>query len=726
MRAKSRARRCVLALAGAFALALPAFSMSASSAAADDTSVRALSVDMASNAGAASGVGLGVLYGMSEDGTQPADQYLQPLDLNAFRGGGWFSGGWIQDNYQYGTATQADVTSIIDQAKRLTSESGKNFHYEVLLSDLYGANGGEPSDTQWPCANGDCSSYVNFLTTTIKALEASGINFSFDIWNEPEFSFFWGPGVNTSQYFQMWDTAYNTIRSIAPKATIVGPSFAYTPQRDPAEWQTWFAHVTAAHTVPDMVSNHDEGDEGGTVDDPVTVGQAIEADAAAVGLGSLPLSANEYQPADRQTAGVTAWYLARFAQSSYTTAMRGNWDCCMIPNLSGLLTQTATGWAPTGNWWAMRTDADVTGTLLSTNGENATTAITASKDPSQKRAVAIVGDSDGYTGAASVTFNNLSATPWLIKKGQVHVTVYRIPDQAPLYAPQVVYSQSLSASSGSVTVPFDFQSAHDAFGVYLSWDDPQTVSLSTPSTLTAPGTYDIPVTLTNGSGVKDTNVKTALTVSSSNPSDAAQLTITCANSTKATCPTAASLPAGESLTTTYTVTVPDGAPAVGYRFNATATAQSSDGAVSVQNSSDLIMPCGIGDVCEAEDGSLGGGACFANDHTGYTGTGFVACMTAAGPGVSQQFDVATAGTYTLDVRYSAGPNGPAGTRTASISVNGTTQGQIQLPETADWNTWSDATISVQLPAGESTIGLSVGSADTGWYNIDHFVLTSAG
>jgi len=724
MRAKSRARRWAAALAGVVALALPTVGAPVGSAAADGTSVRALDVNLASNDGKATGVGLGVLYGINEDGTQPADQYLKPLDLNAFRGGGWFSGGWIKDDYQYGDATKADIASIVDQAKRLQKEFGPGFQYQVLLSDLYGANAGEPAGTQWPCANDDCSNYVTFLTTTIDALEQSGVKFAFDIWNEPEFSFFWGPGVNTPQYFEMWDTAYRTIRAVAPKATIAGPSFAYTPQRMPQEWQTWFAHVKAAHTVPDMISNHDEGD----VDDPVTVGQAIEADAAAAGLGHLPLTANEYQPADRQSAGVTAWYLARFAQSSYTTAMRGNWNCCEIPNLTGLLTQTPTGWAPTGGWWAMRTYADLTGTLVSTSDAVGSTAISASKDASQHRAVAIVGDSDGYTGPASVTFTGLSSVPWLLKHGNVHATVYRIPDQGPLYARQVVYSQSLSAASGSVTVPFTFQSSHDAFGVYLSWDDAQQVTLDTPSVLSAPGTYSVPVTFTNDSGSTDHAVKTSLAVSSADPSDAAQLTVSCADGKHTGCPVVGSLRPGESTTATYTVTVPASAPMVGYRFTGTTTAATVGGPITAQNATDLIMPCGIGDVCEAETGSLTGGACFAGDHTGYTGTGFVACLTSSGPGVSQQFEAPAAGTYTFDVRYSAGPNGPDTTRTATVSVNGSAQGQIQLPLTGSWNTWGDSKVSVTLPAGLSNIGVSVGSGDTGWYNIDHFVLsgTAAG
>src|SRR5205807_10453909 len=136
-------------------------------------------------------------------------------------------------------------------------------------------------------------------------------------------------------------------------------------------------------------SNHNEGD----VDDPVTVGQALDSDLAAAGIGAVPLSSNEYQPADRQTAGVTAWYLARFAQSGYTNAMRGNWVCCMTPNLTGVLTQSGGSWQPNGNWWAMRAYADMTGSDVSISGQVGSTAISAAEDSSAKRAVAIVGDS---------------------------------------------------------------------------------------------------------------------------------------------------------------------------------------------------------------------------------------------------------------------------------------------------------------------------------------------
>jgi hypothetical protein len=460
MRTKRRLGRLATAAGAVIALAVPLVAANASHAATSES----LSVNLASTRGPATAVGEGFLYGVSQDGTQPTDQFLQPLRLNAFRGGGHVTRGWIGDGYRYGSGTQTDVNTVITQARRLTRPP-YNAQYQVILSDLYGNDGGQPSNTVYPCANGDCSGWVSFIDAVVGALQGSGLTFAYDIYNEPDISVFWpNASVNSTQYFQMWDSAYKELRRIAPNALIVGPSFAFTPLARSSQWQTWLAHVKSAGTVPDWITNHDEGD----VDDPVAVSQALNSALTSAGVPLRPLSANEYQPADRQTAGVTAWYLARFAQSGYSNAMRGNWVCCLTPNLTGVLTQTNGSWAANGNWWALRTYADLTGTLVNTSGQVGSTAISASEDSSAKRAVAILGDSNGYTGGASVTFSGLSSVPWLSNNGTVNVVVDRIPDQSPLTSPQVVLNQNMSTSGGSITVPLTFQASHDAFAVYLT------------------------------------------------------------------------------------------------------------------------------------------------------------------------------------------------------------------------------------------------------------------
>ncbi|HEY3611157.1 MAG TPA: RICIN domain-containing protein [Pseudonocardiaceae bacterium] len=445
--------RLALAVVAALALTLPA-----PPAAAATTS---LNVNLASVTRPATGVGSGFLYGMTGDGTQPASQFLTPLAVNAFRGGGHVSRGWIGDGNQFGSGTRADLNSVIAQARRL----GPSVQYQVILSDLYGADGGQPSNTMWPCDNGSCANWVSFIDSVVGALQASGLPFAYDIWNEPDISVFWARGMNSAQYFQMWDTAQREIRRIASGTRIVGPSVALTPQNSASEWQTWLAHVKAAGTLPDMITNHDEGDG----DDPVIVSQAVNNALSTAGVSPLPLSANEYQPQNQQTAGQSAYFLARFAQSGYTNAMRGNWVCCLIPNLAGILTQTSSGWQATGHWWVMRSYADLTGSLVATSGEVGTLAISAAADSARRRAVALLGDENGFTGAASVTFTGLSSvSSWLSSNGSVHVTVDRIPDQAPLAAPQVVLDQDMTTASGSITVPLTFQATHDAFAVYLT------------------------------------------------------------------------------------------------------------------------------------------------------------------------------------------------------------------------------------------------------------------
>ena len=426
-----------------------------------------LSVNLGSVTGTATGVGEGFLYGVSQDGTAPPNQFVQPLGITAMRAGGHATptGGWIADGYTYGTSTKAQVAEVIAQAKRFTA-TPYHAQYQVLLSDIYGADGSQPSDTTWPCTDDNCANYVTFLDDVVGAIQASGVTVTYDIWNEPDTSAFWAPGVDTTQYFEMWDTAYKTIKSLAPSALTVGPDFAADPAQNSTEWSEFLAHVESAGTAPSEISDHLEGDG----DDPVAVATSIDSDLSANGISARPLSANEFLPEAQQTAGQTAWYLARFAQSGYANAARGNWaSCCVNPYLAGTIVSNGNGgYSYTGQWWTFRTYADLTGSLVSTSGEAGTTAISAAEDSSHRRAVAVIGDENGYTGAASVTFSGFSSVPWLANGGNVQVTVYRIPDSSPLNSPSVVTSEIESTSSGSITVPITFESSHDAFAVYLT------------------------------------------------------------------------------------------------------------------------------------------------------------------------------------------------------------------------------------------------------------------
>jgi hypothetical protein len=63
-----------------------------------DTTV---TINVAQTGKAASHAGAGFLYGLTQDGSGPADSLLQPLAPTLFRGGGAriAGGGWIGDGY---------------------------------------------------------------------------------------------------------------------------------------------------------------------------------------------------------------------------------------------------------------------------------------------------------------------------------------------------------------------------------------------------------------------------------------------------------------------------------------------------------------------------------------------------------------------------------------------------------------------------------------------------
>jgi hypothetical protein len=202
-----KTRRKRLAVVAAVVLALAAPLLRATSASASES----LSVNLASVTGTANAVGEGFLYGMSQDSTEPPD-------LTAARGGGHATGGgWIGDGYTYGSSTQADVAEVIATAKRL-STSPYHAQYQVILSDLYGADGSQPSDTTYPCADGDCANWVTFLDDVVGAFQDAGVSVAYDIWNEPDGTEFWGAGMNSTQYQDMWNTAVETIKSLDSSA----------------------------------------------------------------------------------------------------------------------------------------------------------------------------------------------------------------------------------------------------------------------------------------------------------------------------------------------------------------------------------------------------------------------------------------------------------------------------------------------------------------------------
>jgi len=121
---------------------------------------------------------------------------------------------------------------------------------------------------------------------------------------------------------------------------------------------------------------------------------------------------------------------------------------------------------------------------------------------------------------------------------------------------------------------------------------PQVVTVHAPATLLAPGTYRVPVTLANNSGVTDQHVRLSLKVATGaaaapEASAASLLKVTCADPAPGPgrpCPATGSLAPGQTATATFSVTVPAKAPPGSYELTGTATAQAPGGQIIMQNS----------------------------------------------------------------------------------------------------------------------------------------------
>ncbi|MFI7672782.1 family 16 glycoside hydrolase [Actinophytocola sp. NPDC049390] len=132
----------------------------------------------------------------------------------------------------------------------------------------------------------------------------------------------------------------------------------------------------------------------------------------------------------------------------------------------------------------------------------------------------------------------------------------------------------------------------------------------------------------------------------------------------------------------------------------------------------LVGTAGRATDYEAETAGLSGGASVNTDHAGYSGTGFVDGYWNAGATTSFTVSASAAGTHTLALRYSNGPNPFAGTKTVSLYVNGTKVKQVSLTSTGNWDTWATHTETVPLNAGNNTVVYRYDTGDSGNVNLD--------
>lgn len=107
-----------------------------------------------------------------------------------------------------------------------------------------------------------------------------------------------------------------------------------------------------------------------------------------------------------------------------------------------------------------------------------------------------------------------------------------------------------------------------------------------------------------------------------------------------------------------------------------------------------------------------------NNHSGYTGTGFVDGFETQGDTVTFDVYVESVGVYAVDFKYCAGSYNAS----RSIYVNSTQVAELYMDKTANWDTWAVETINMTLVQGHNTIQVSFDSDNYTGVNIDHIVI----
>src|SRR5690349_9919434 len=435
------------ALAAALLLAAGLVMAGARPAIAADESI---SVNFAATSGTPTYRASGWIYGMTEDGRNPPDNFLRDVKFQAMRAGGAQlpGGGWVGGGYD------RRWNATVAQAKRTIALGGK---FVLLNHDLWGADGA--SISRYPGDNGNWTDYDNFLTRLFNDVRTAGITVEWDIWNEPNISIFWNRPQ--AQYFELWRRTYQRIRAAFPSMLIVGPSCACVPSSG-GWWTQYLDYVRANNVVPDIVSWHS------LPGDPVANVAAANSSLDSRGIAHpRPYQINEYGASNEQNPGGGAWYVARLERAG-ADGLRANWagGQNLHNDLASLLTRDSAGrYQPKGEWWVYNFYASQTGRIASVTPSGSYDAFATTDSGTAK---VLVGGSR-TTGNVAVNLQRLDSTTGIVQDNQVRVLVQHIPYNGggAVSGAVTVRDSTVTLSGNATTVNVPHTTAQDTYTITL-------------------------------------------------------------------------------------------------------------------------------------------------------------------------------------------------------------------------------------------------------------------
>ncbi|WP_158273831.1 ricin-type beta-trefoil lectin domain protein [Micromonospora sp. RP3T] len=432
--------------AGAVAVVCSLAVVAAPARAADES----LTVTFSTALGTPTYRGSGWIYGMTENGQNPPDNYFRDVRFRAMRAGGaQLPGqGWVGGGYD------RRWNATVAQARRTAALGGT---FVLLDHDLWGADGAAIS--RFPGDNGDWSDYDRFLDRLFADVRAAGITVQWDIWNEPNISLFWNRPQ--SQYFELWRRTYQRIRATFPGMLIVGPSCACVPSTS-GWWTQYLDYVKANNVVPDIFSWHSL--PGDPVANVATANQTLDSRGIP---HPRPHQINEYGASNQQNPAGGAWYLARLERAG-ADGLRANWagGQNLHNDLASLLTRNSSGqYQPRGEWWAYQFYGSMTGQIVAVTPSASYDAF-ATRDAGSAK---ILVGGNSTTGNVTLNLQRLDATSGLVVNNQVRVVVQNIPynNGGAVSGPVTVRDSVVTLANNGTTVTVSHANINDTSTVTL-------------------------------------------------------------------------------------------------------------------------------------------------------------------------------------------------------------------------------------------------------------------
>lgn len=666
-------------------------------------STRQLTVDLSDEYRPVTHVASGSLYGLSDDGPDPALlRPTKPVMFTQMAPGG----------------TQVPVGDALKVA-RLAASAGAGI--TVRLPDIY------PNFPYRWIGWDDWNRKVDGVVAAVTASGAKNI-YAYELWNEPNWT--WDT-EKAGSFLDAWSKTHARVRAGDPTTRIMGPSI---DRFDPAYMKAFLTAAKAAGTLPDIVSWHELGFPEGNyqdtantpyIKDHIAAYRAIEA---GLGITPRPISINEYAVgAEEGVPGSMVRYFAQFERGGVESANVAFW---FTPGkLSNIVTPDGRA---NGGWWLFKWYGDMTGRMAMTSPAAAAELNLdgiANVTDDRRSATVLFGGSDGDNlivvrgfpaGFRNRVHVRVETTPWLG------------PDTA-VAAPRPVFEGDFTITGGQITVPVTamdkaagyrmlLTSADDARsryeveaalptsssiaaartptasdGAYLGGFGPGATPLKMAVTAPTAGRYRLDVRYANGGARAVTQ----------------QITTGKERATLAYPMTGGLLPAERAGVAGTVVTLRRGVNRI--------TLAPGDGPLDldyVQLTPESTGPLRL----EAEKAALGGSVIEPSSYA--SGQYFVAPNTATDSAVTFTANVPVAGRYVMDIGYA---NLPTTTGEHRLTVNGAALDTVTYPSTGTRfraiptkGPRRVRSVPIELHAGSNTIRLA--STGLGLVELDYIEL----